>query len=327
MFESLPTVLSPREILDKAFRRAVRVSAYHPDRLKRRKIKSLSRLQTVRDIVVSTLEGYLKSFPRPEKLHPFYRDLLDLLVGEDRYRKALRELDWAVDIVLRLYKSYASKIRGARREEEVERARKAFYGRISSIVEDVGWALEELARARERLRSLPSIDPERPLVIVAGAPNVGKSQLVRALSTAEPEVASYPFTTKQVHLGHMRCGPHVVQVLDTPGLLDRPFSRMKEPERQAALALRRLPGLVVFLFDPSGTCGYDLQYQRAVLEDVRRMHPGRVIVVENKADISGPAGLGLRISALTGMGLEELKKIICDELGRPGWESRRRSGE
>ena len=322
MFENLPTVLSSGEILDKAFRRAVRVSAYHPDRLKRRKIKSLSRLQAVRDIITSTLEGYLNAFPHPEKLHPFYRDLLDLLVSEERYRRALSELDWAVDMILKLYKSYASKIRGARAEEDVERARKAFYGRVSSIVEDIGWALDELARARERLRVLPSIDPETPLVIVAGAPNVGKSQLVRALSTAEPEVASYPFTTKRVHLGHMYCGPQRVQVLDTPGLLDRPFSRMKEPERQAALALRRLPGLVVFLFDPSRTCGYDLGYQRAVLEDVRRMHQGRVIVVENKADISEPAGLGLRISALTGRGLDELKKIICDELGKRGWGSR-----
>lgn len=36
-----------------------------------------------------------------------------------------------------------------------------------------------------------------------GAPNVGKSSIIRAVSTGTPEVNSYPFTTRGMSLGHM----------------------------------------------------------------------------------------------------------------------------
>jgi len=35
-----------------------------------------------------------------------------------------------------------------------------------------------------------------------GAPNVGKSSLVQALSSGLPEVCDYPFTTRSIKMGH-----------------------------------------------------------------------------------------------------------------------------
>ena len=35
-----------------------------------------------------------------------------------------------------------------------------------------------------------------------GAPNVGKSSLVQALSSGVPEICNYPFTTRTIHMGH-----------------------------------------------------------------------------------------------------------------------------
>jgi len=43
-------------------------------------------------------------------------------------------------------------------------------------------------------------------VVVAGYPNVGKSSFIRLVSTAEPEIAAYPFTTKGVIVGHRDLG-------------------------------------------------------------------------------------------------------------------------
>ena len=57
-------------------------------------------------------------------------------------------------------------------------------------------------RARDTLRKLPSIDSSEPCIVVAGSPNVGKFTNF-SLSSGEPEIASYPFTTKQLHLGHL----------------------------------------------------------------------------------------------------------------------------
>lgn len=53
-------------------------------------------------------------------------------------------------------------------------------------------------------------------VIVIGAPNSGKSRLVAELTNASPEVAPFPFTTREPCPGMMRWDEIDVQLVDTP---------------------------------------------------------------------------------------------------------------
>src|ERR1700756_775038 len=52
--------------------------------------------------------------------------------------------------------------------------------------------------------------------IIVGAPNVGKSRLLTRLTRATPEVAPYPFTTREPHAGMMAWEDVRVQLIDTP---------------------------------------------------------------------------------------------------------------
>src|SRR5438874_10668737 len=52
--------------------------------------------------------------------------------------------------------------------------------------------------------------------VVLGAPNAGKSRLVTRLTRATPEVAAYPFTTREPHAGMMDWEDVRVQLIDTP---------------------------------------------------------------------------------------------------------------
>ncbi len=53
-------------------------------------------------------------------------------------------------------------------------------------------------------------------VLLLGAPNVGKSQILASLTGANPEVAPYPFTTRDTAVGMMKFEDINIQLVDTP---------------------------------------------------------------------------------------------------------------
>ncbi|MDO5853812.1 MAG: 50S ribosome-binding GTPase, partial [Thermoplasmata archaeon] len=161
----------------------------------------------------------------------------------------------------------------------------------------------------------PAVDPSMPTIVVAGFPNVGKSNLVTVLSSAEPEIAPYPFTTKGVIVGHIQDDWRKFQIIDTPGLLDREFDKRNAIEKQAVLALRYLTDVMLFVLDPSETCGFPMEMQERLLETVKKGFPGVTIIeAESKCDIVKSGSGRTYFSAQTGEDMDVLTERILEEL-------------
>jgi nucleolar GTP-binding protein len=318
MFRNIPPILTAKQLLDQSIRRTKKIQIH--DRDKRYEIKKIVIART--DIFIAELterlESYVKNFPSIDKLPMFYQEIIDIKIDTDKLKKSLGAVDWARKTVMMVYSTQSSSLTKTGNVEFLKQKQKEIYGRVSSIIKQVDKNLIFLAGAQKILRTFPDIE-DVPTVVIAGYPNVGKSSLIRQLSAAKPEVAQYPFTTKQIYVGHMektvRYEKKQYQIIDTPGLLDRPLSERNNIEKQAIAALRHLADLIVFIFDPSGTSGYQMDEQTLMLENIKKLfNDVPFIIVENKVDIKNTGSANRKISCSTGEGIEELRKEILSHL-------------
>ncbi|MDF0591848.1 NOG1 family protein [Candidatus Methanocrinis natronophilus] len=300
MFERLPTVPTSQELVDRAFRRSTRASS------SRRKDEAM--LMTAGNILSDNLTNLVRKYPSFANIPPFYYDLADVVVGVDEMRIHLSRVSWAADQIRTITKEHLAEMKGAKDRTSI---RRSSFGRMASVMKSIEKDLLFLNDARQKLRFMPTVDPDLPTIIVAGYPNVGKSSFMTAVTGARPEIASYPFTTKGVGVGHFTRGHQRYQVVDTPGLLDRPLGERNEIELQAIAALRHLRGAVLYILDPSEHCGFSLEEQLRLLEDIQPWLRLPVQVVANKVDLAPYDGRGMTMSTLSGTGVAEvLDKMV-----------------
>lgn len=284
----IPTVPTPDEILDKSFSRAkkaankVRTSKV-PRRLMAKKTEE-ARIKTAFQVTRDTLNNLLDKTPQVESMHMFYQDYIDVMVGVDELKKSLGALKWGAGLMTKLENEFVFKVRRSK-PENAANVRKAAYGRISSIVKQIGDELDFLDFVKQKLRNMPTIDFEAFTIVIAGFPNVGKSTLLRQITPAEPKVADYPFTTHGIQIGHFEKKWKKYQIIDTPGLLDRPIRDMNNIELRAMVALEHLADVILYIFDASETSGYPLDAQLRLYEEIEHVFDTPIINVFNKMDL------------------------------------------
>lgn len=320
----IPTIPTPDEILDKGFSRGKKAADLLrtqkiPKHLKGKKIEE-RRVVTACQVIKDKLKSILDAVPEIEELHPFYQDYIDITVGVDSMKQALGALNWAYGILAQLEREYSRKFKRNPSEKASSIQREA-YGRIASVVNKIEKDLDFLDFAKSKLRNMPTIDFEATTIVIAGFPNVGKSTLLRQISGADPQVADYPFTTKGIQIGHTERHWKSIQIIDTPGLLDRPVLEMNDIEMNAIVALEHLADAILFIFDGSETCGFHLESQYNLLKQIEKIFGEiPIIYLFNKMDIEqdeeyinqfvdDPENT-LFISALDGEGIDKINEII-----------------
>ena len=310
----IPIILDSEKLLDRAFKKTKKIEIMDRDAFYKKKKTIIAKTDSFSTIIIDTLESYVKNFPSINNMSEFYQEILRIKIDINKLKKALGAVDWARKTCKMIYTRQARALRKTKNIDFLMQKQKEIQGRISSVLKQIDGELKLLAEAQLYLNKLPDIH-EVPTVVIAGYPNVGKSSLLRCLSSAKPEIAQYPFTTKQIFVGHIARKERYIlkrfQIIDTPGLLDRPLEKRNKIERQAIAALRYLADVIIFILDPSETCGYSLEDQKHLLSDLKKMFKESVfIVVENKSDIKKTRSKNIKISSEN---KENIKKVI-DEI-------------
>jgi uncharacterized protein len=134
-------------------------------------------------------------------------------------------------------------------------------------------------------------------VILLGGPNAGKSRLLTRLTRATPEVAPYPFTTREPHAGMMEWEDVRVQLVDTPPIT----ADYLEPYVSSMVRSADACVLMLDLGDDDGPFAAETVIERLAgvktqmvgtpppeIPDLT-IHYGKTLLVANKVDQPGAA--------------------------------------
>ena len=314
-FEGLPTTPRSEELVDKAFSRAARAG-----RAKQGKEAQESMLQTAGNILSDNLQNVVTTWPDFDDLDPFHYEFADATLADTDVGgvDALRQDLSAVMNAGRQADSIKGEYQGRIRTADTDTARKLreqAFARLADVTEGVSEELLAVGEARDALRALPDIRADEPAVVVAGYPNVGKSSFVNRLTNADNETAAYPYTTTGLDVGHVEVDRVRYQLVDTPGLLDRPAEERNAIESQAVSALTHLADAVLVLLDASGDCGYPLDRQLELLAEIDARFDVPVLSVCNKADRSQDVEADRYMSVETGENVEAVLEAAIEAVG------------
>ena len=155
---------------------------------------------------------------------------------------------------------------------------------------------------------------------LVGAPNTGKSALLRALTHATPEVADYPFTTRLPTPGMMAYEDVQFQLVDLPPISPE-FTEYWLP-----VLIRQTDGILLVVDLAALDLLDEIDDTRRLLEERRiPLEKSRTLLVANKLDLPGADGnfdalqdlFGeqwkmLAVSTATGAGLDQLRRAVFD---------------
>ncbi|OBZ70927.1 putative nucleolar GTP-binding protein 1 [Grifola frondosa] len=247
----------------------------------------MRKVKFTQDSFDEKLGAILEDFPIIDDLHPFLSSLLNVLYDKNHYKLALGQLRTARHLIDQVAKDYVRLLKFGDSLYRCKQLKRAALGRMATIMKRQNEALEFLEEVRKHLSRLPNIDPSARTLLICGYPNVGKSSFLNKVTRADVDVQPYAFTTKSLFVGHLDHRYMRWQVVDTPGVLDRPLEDMGTIEMQSITALAHLRACILYFMDLSEQCGYAVEAQCKLFHSIRPLFANKpTVVVLNKADVT-----------------------------------------
>ncbi|MFW5991503.1 MAG: GTPase [Candidatus Nanoarchaeia archaeon] len=148
--------------------------------------------------------------------------------------------------------------------------------------------------------------------VLVGAPSVGKSSLIKAISGVQTKVAEYEFTTLRPIPAVVKINHAEVQIVDLPGLIQGAVDDIGGGRKLLAI-VRNSDGILLMhdLTKPIGhITGIFEEIEKARIEKPLLAIGNKIDLADNLYELKGRFSNVVGVSAETGRGIKELKNCI-----------------
>ncbi|VTZ66299.1 nucleolar GTP-binding protein 1, putative [Plasmodium chabaudi chabaudi] len=337
-FKDIKPVVSAKELVDIVLSKTQRktpTEIHKGFKITRIRNFYMRKVKMCQELFKDKLQTIINDFPKLDDIHPFYSDLANILYDRDHYKLALGQCSYASKSVVKICHDYIKLLKFSSSLYKCKMLKISALGRMCKLIKKLQPSLLYLEEIRQNLARLPSINPHKKTILLAGAPNVGKSSFINYVSRANVEVQPYSFTTKNLYVGHFDHNLNRYQIIDTPGLLDRTLENRNTIEMTTIAALAHINGVILFIIDISEECGMTIKDQINLLYSIKSLFSNKSIVIGlNKIDKGSLDSVSVEnkllikqivddikrtvkfcsFSTLTGVGVEEAKFAACELL-------------
>ncbi|VWU50762.1 nucleolar GTP-binding protein 1, putative [Hepatocystis sp. ex Piliocolobus tephrosceles] len=337
-FKDIKPVISAKDLVDVVLSRTQRktpTEIHKGFKITRIRNFYMRKVKMCQELFKDKLQTIIMDFPKLDDIHPFYADLANILYDRDHFKLALGQCSYASKSIVKICHDYIKLLKFSSSLYKCKMLKISALGRMCKVIKKLQPSLLYLEEVRQNLARLPTINPHKKTILLSGAPNVGKSSFINAVSRANVEIQPYAFTTKNLYIGHFDQGLNKYQIIDTPGLLDRPLNNRNTIEMTTITALAHINGVILFIIDISETCGFTIKEQVNLFYSIKSLFINKSIVIgfnkidkcnldllslENKEIIKNIVNkiktplMFCSFSTLTGIGVEEAKIEACNLL-------------
>lgn len=309
VFRNIQPVLSSEDLINVILSKTQRKTPteVHPGyQIQRIRSFYMRKIKFCSDSFIEKLDNIINGFPKLDQIHPFYSDWLNVLYDKDHYKIALGQVNTIRGVIERVEKDYLKLMKYGDSLYRCKTLKIAALGRMCTAIKRLKSSLQYLEEIRKHISRLPAIDPFSPTLLLVGPPNVGKSSFINNITNANVEVSSMPFSTQNLFLGITEVKNVRIQIIDSPGLLDRPLEQRNTIEMQSITALAHLKVCVLFIIDLSETCGYLLSDQLKLFSEISPLFVNKLTyIILNKSDLVSRNSLHQELKDI----LDEFEKI------------------
>jgi len=195
----IPKIEPPKFYMDVAFKRAQKIQLID------HKKKQYQKINSIQEYLVKALDKIQETFPQIDELSPFYKELFTASVDVNKVKKSIGGVIWAKFQIKKFTDMYRRKLKriDSDKKKDLNTVRSEYYGRVSSVLNQIKKELTTLEEARRIFIDFPIVKTSMKTVCIAGFPNVGKTTLLYKLTGSKADIQPYAFTTQGINISYI----------------------------------------------------------------------------------------------------------------------------